>query len=264
MLLISGRSDQDSLLQGELVIRDLFTRLINSRQDQEKIILAESISDKLEHLLLLPDAFDYPFDSIKKLGKIKSPDKKLRIFTWNLPLFDGTTRYYGFIQHKTDKADEIQLFRLTDKSEDLSHPGFLTLTHKQWYGSLIYEIIEKKFEGMKYYFLLGFSPDNFFISRKIIDLLYFDESNEPKFGKPVFHYQNQMQYRIIFEYSSKVQMSLRWDPNLKMIIYDHLSPSTPANTGKFQFYGPDFLYDGLRFENGVWEVVEDVDIKNKK
>jgi hypothetical protein len=263
MFLTSGRSEQDSLPRAETIIKNLFIRVINCRQDEEKLILADSIAHQLESVLLLPDAFEYPFESIKTIGKITSPDEKLRIFTWNLPLMDGITRYYGFIQHKTGKTDKIQLFRLTDKSNDLANPGFLTLAHDQWYGALIYEIIEKKYEESNYYILLGYDPHNLFISRKIVDLLYFDINNEPKFGQPVFHYQKQMQYRIVFEYSSKVQMSLRWNPDLKMIIYDHLSPSTPANAGNFQFYGPDFSYDGLRFENGIWEMVEDVDIKNQ-
>jgi hypothetical protein len=236
--------------------------MADSRLDEEKLILADSIANQLDLVLQLPASFDYPFESVKTMGKITSPDGRLRIFTWNLPYNDGTNKYYGFIQYKTDNSGKIFVFRLTDKSDDMDNPGKLTLTHSQWYGSLVYEVIEKKYEETNYYTLLSYDPVSLFLSRKIVDLLYFNTNNEPLFGKSVFHYQNQMQCRILFEYSSKVQMSLRWNARLKMIVYDHLSPSKPSNTGNSQFYGPDFSFDGLRFEKGIWEVVEDVDVKN--
>ena len=47
--------------------------------------------------LLLPDAFTYPFDSLKRVGKITSSDEKVRVFTWDLAREDGSHHYYGFI-----------------------------------------------------------------------------------------------------------------------------------------------------------------------
>jgi len=41
---------------------------------------------------------------------------------------------------------------------------------------------------------------------------------------------------------------------MNMIIFDHLSPSKPSYTGNYQFYGPDFSYDGLEvlMDIGTW------------
>jgi hypothetical protein len=50
---------------------------------------------------------------------------------------------------------------------------------------------------------------------------------------------------------------------MNMIIFDHLSPSKPSYAGNYQYYGPDFSYDGLKFEQGIWELVENVDIRNQ-
>jgi len=58
-------------------------------------------------------------------------------------------------------------------------------------------------------------------------------------------------------------MSLQWNEKMNMIIFDHLSPSKPSYTGNYQFYGPDFSYDGLEVVNGYWDLVEDIDIRNK-
>jgi len=47
-----------------------------------------------------------------------------------------------------------------------------TLTADNWYGCLIYAIIEKKLSGITCYTLLGYNPENLFISKKIIDILW--------------------------------------------------------------------------------------------
>jgi len=262
-IILHGKDTKPATLeQAEKDLKVLFSAMTLSRNDAERTRLADSIACLINLTLKLPGAFDYPFDSIRTMGKITSGDANLRIFTWNLPHTNGTNRYYGFLQYKS--PDNILVFQLTDKSEDLPDPAQCSLSADQWYGALIYEIIEKKDAGTKYYTLLGYDPHNLFISRKITDVLYFTENNEPLFGSPVFHYQNRKQCRIVFEYSAKVQMSMRWNENLKMIVFDHLSPSNPLYKGNYQYYGPDFSYDGFKFENGIWELVEDVNARNSE
>ena len=67
---------------------------------------------------------------------------------------------------------------------------------------------------------------------------------------------------LAFVYNEKATMSLRYDEEKKMIIFDHLSPSQPSLEGKFEFYGPDFTYDGLKFEKGIWVHYPNIDITN--
>jgi hypothetical protein len=56
-------------------------------------------------------------------------------------------------------------------------------------------------------------------------------------------------------------MSLAWNSKMKMIIFDHLAPPNSSYTGNYAYYGPDFSYDGFRFEEGKWELVEKVDVR---
>jgi len=49
-----------------------------------------------------------------------------------------------------------------------------------------------------------------------------------------------------------------------MIVFDHLSPSKPSLVGVYEFYGPDFSYDGYKFEKGMLELYPDIDIRNIK
>ncbi|MBN1789833.1 MAG: hypothetical protein JW830_05005 [Bacteroidales bacterium] len=264
VLPLSGSSDEPlTLQQSEMQLKVMFTRLARLNSYTEKGTVADSLSDLLHKTLLLPGSFEYPFDSLKTLGKIKSQDQKIRIYTWNFPDISGTNTYYGFLQHNAGKSAGSRIFQLTDNRAQITDPVMATLTPDNWYGCLVYGIIEKNISGTTIYTLLGYNPENLFISKKIIDVLWFNDQNEPVFGKTVLHYQNRMQNRILFEYSAKVNMSLLWNEKMNMIVFDHLSPSKSSYTGNYQYYGPDFTYDGFRFDQGTWEHVTDIDIRNK-
>jgi hypothetical protein len=252
-------SDNITLSSAEMQIDSLFAIMRNSSNDEEKLQLCTRIENIMEPALALKGSFEYAFDSLKNMGKVTSSDGMLRIYTWNLPFANGTNKYYGFLQYRNDKNTSL-VFRLTDAGDEIDQPEEAVLTPDNWYGALIYEIVVKKYQGDVYYTLLGSDPHDLFVARKIIDVVYFTDENKPLFGKPIFFIQNRLINRMVFEYSAKVQMSLRWNNNMNMIIYDHLSPSKPLYTGNHQFYGPDFSYDGLKFANGRWVVMADIDI----
>ena len=96
-----------------------------------------------------------------------------------------------------------------------------------------------------------------------IEVLYFI-NDELKFGYPLFKSKTQVANRVIFEYSSKVVMTLKYDETSDQIVFDHLSPSQPTLSGHYEFYGPDFSYDAFRFENNSWFYKAAIDIKNPK
>jgi hypothetical protein len=269
MLLVLGLSflrvngtENDTIIlhQAEIQLNTLSSGIPGIHTDEAKLALADSINSVLYEILIIPASFDYPFDHLKIMGKIMSPDKKVRFYTWNLPLEDGTNRYYGFLQRKTDR-NAIRVFQLTDKSADIAEPAMAELPANKWYGCLVYDIIENS-QAPDIYTFLGYDPDNPLLSKKIVDILWFNGMGEPVFGKEIFHFKNRFQYRIIFEYSSKAQMSLTWNKKAEMIVFDHLSPSKPGYTGNFQYYGPDFSYDALKYKNGTWELIEDIDMRN--
>jgi hypothetical protein len=196
------------------------------------------------------------------MGKVMSDDHKIRVYTWNIPAELGRTRYYGLVQYRTAKNEAPRVFRLTDSRQEIADPLHVQLKPSNWYGCLIYKIVDTRDKDNTNYTLLGYNPGSLLTNQKVIDLLSFDTLQEPCFGKPVFYYRDQLQYRILFDYAIRASMTLLWDESLKMIVFDHLSPSKPSYTGNYQFYGPDLSYDGLRFEKGIWKLMEDIDIRN--
>ncbi|MBN1159517.1 MAG: hypothetical protein JXA61_09065 [Bacteroidales bacterium] len=256
-----AQDQASSEIQGTSLQR-LFSEIAQCSSDSCKEDLSEVIATKLDSLLRDPATFNDPFESLNYLGKIYSPDKKVRFYTWNLSYRDGSNRYYGFIQYRPDGTDVPLVYRLSDNSDNTEDPENVILNHDNWYGALVYEIVEQEHEGNMYYITLAYDPHNIFISRKIIDVLRFQDDIEPVFGYPFFSTGNGVHSRVLFEYSAKVQMTLRWAASLNMIVFDHLSPERPSYAGNYQFYGPDFSYDGFKFENGFWNLTEDIDIRN--
>lgn len=252
---------QVSLPESEIALKILLSGINNSNSDASNLAVADSFANLLAEVLKIPGSFEYPFDQLKTIGKVTSSDKKIRLITWNLPLKDGTHIYYGFLLSK-GSGKEPKAIRLTDNSNNYLDAATETGSPANWYGCLIYEIVEMKSFGETLYTLLGYDPNNLFTSKKLIDVLWFNQAGEPVFGKPVFRMTKGIQSRVIFEYSAKIQMSLKWNERMKMIVFDHLSPSRPSFAGNYEYYGPDFSYDGFRFEKGTWVLVEQVDMRN--
>ena len=252
--------------QGELEhfedsLQYYFTLLASEKDDKNKIELNDQIVKYFKKALKNENSFTYPFDSLKNIGIIKSEDEKLRIITWNLPYNDRTHKYFGFIQYKKSKKTYV-FYELNDNSNNIKKPELAVLNDKNWYGALYYKIITNKNKGKVYYTLLGADLNNLFTKKKIIEVLYFDKNEFPIFGNKVFKNRSTPISRVIFEFNAQTNMTLTYDEEKEMIIYDHLSPSRPSLEGQFEFYGPDFSYDGLKFERGIWNAYSDIDVRD--
>jgi hypothetical protein len=207
--------------------------------------------------LALEGSFDYPFDSLKNIGKIYSPDKRLRIYTWNIPTGISENLYFGIIQYHTKSGEQDILLPL-NRSDSLN----FRIDDNVWRGALYYKVIETRHVSQNYYTLLGFDPGSYLTNKKVIEVISIDNFNELYFCKKVLQYEGQMVDRIVFEYNEKAVMSLQYNDNMKMIVFDHLSPSKPSLKGQYEFYGPDFTYDGLKWEKGIWVYYSNIEITN--
>lgn len=255
-------SAQDvTLMQLEDSLDKTLTTLIKEPSPASKIEINNKFHALLKHALQKEGAFEYPFERLKNIGKISSHDKKVRIFTWNIPLQNGTHLYFGFIQVKTS-TNSVELHELVDKAITYTDPLNELGSPNRWMGTLYYDIVEQQYNGNPVYILLGFDFNNLFSSKKRIEPLTFDQKGTPIFGNKVLVVGNQTVSRVVFEYSARATMALRYDEASKTIVFDHLSPSEQKYVGNFQFYGPDFSYDGFKFEKGLWHYVRDIDIRN--
>lgn len=224
---------------------------------------------------IIPDekSFQYPFDSIKEVSRLVSPDKKFRIITWNVMKNDGTQAYFGFIQvnnviikktgwFKKTTTKEYQYFTLSDKSAAVKTPESYVADPAKWFGMLYYDIIIND----DYYTLLGWDGNDKITQRKFVDVLWFKPDGTPMFGKDVFKFPGKFAKRLMFEYSSEISMSMKYHPDRGQIVYNHLAPKDPdaALEGQYQFYGPDGSFDALSKKKGKWVYESDIDVRKPK
>jgi hypothetical protein len=245
----------------EMDLYKKFSGLYKTQEVSNQVKLNSEILDEFELILKNPQSFEYKFDSLRWTGRIYSPDRKLRFITWNIPASNGSHTYFGFLQYNQGKDQPCLVFRLQDRSGEISQPETAILSPEKWWGALYYQVLVNKFRGTRFYTIIGYDLNDRYSNKKVIDILTFHD-NIPVFGHPVFRMDGKLKNRVIFEYAEDVVMVIRFNEKNKMIVFDHLSPIDPALKNNPRFYAPDSSYDGFRFRKGFWEYVQDIDVRN--
>jgi hypothetical protein len=215
---------------------------------------AVSFEKAIENILNDSSSFNASFDAIKTLSVKNSPDNTFRLYTWTYPNNDGSKYYYfGYLQTYNAKTRKTSLFTLNDSSDVIEKPKSTKLKPERWFGAVYYSILKNVKDKKTYYTLLGWHGKNTQLTQKIADVLYFDKG-QPVFGYPLFKVGKVYNNRILFQYDSQAVMSLKYDEDRKMIVFDHIS-----NVGGK--LGPDGSYDAFKYnKEGRWELIEDVDV----
>jgi len=248
--------DTDSLLLLEYQLLKNYLHIMEVPGDKRNEA-SEDFYKNFTACLNVEGSFDYPFETLENIGKIYSPDHRLRILTWNIASGNSENMYFGIIQFYSSLQKKYCVISLNSlDSLNKLNP------QKAWNASLYYKIIESKHAGQKYYTLLGYDLNTPLSNKKLIDVISIDEFDELYFCEKLIQYNGHIVDRIVFEYNEKAIMSLQYNEGMKMIVFDHLSPSRPSLSGQYEFYGPDFTYDGLKWEKGMWVHYSNIDVTN--
>lgn len=243
-----------SLYQDSLV--DIGNIMINNENELERKNANMLFVKTLVTALKVPNSFLFPFDSVKSVSVLNSPDNRFRIISWHVINEDGSYRFYGAIQINT--GGPLRLFPLVDYSPLLQNPEDSVTDNHKWYGAQYYKIIKVAADN-PYYVLLGWKGFTVNATKKVIEVLSFKNDN-PVFGMSVFGGTNHK--RIIFEYTRQASMLLKYVPEEHLIVFDHLSPPDKKSQNLPETFGPDLSYDGYRLINGKWKYVDNLDMRN--
>lgn len=248
--------------ENELAV--LLDSIRESRNNAGKENWNKQFKKLIEQTLNEPTVFDITFPKLRTLGVIDSPDKLVRIVNWNVEQDDGTQKYYAYVLHRNSIKDtKHKVIELIDKSFLLTAKPEETLEADMWYGALYYQIIPVEKANKTYYTVLGWDGGTRMSNTKLIDVIAFS-GNSLKLGYPLFKSGSTTVKRLFFEHSERSVMSLRYEPEYKRIIFDHLMPETPTMVGFYEFYVPDMSYDAFILDNNRWVLKEDVVGINKK
>ena len=254
---------QIDLAERETLLNQKLENLRNAKNDEEVDSLNTIFKLEMLSFLKLEGAFTYPITKLKTVALLDSPDKLVRILNWNLEYSDMSYSYCAYVMRWDENKEEIKITELVDKLDPYTAKPEGVIDAKNWYGALYYKIVPIEYNGKTEYTLLGWDGGTTDSNFKIIDVLTF-VGNSVKLGSPLFKQKNSFAKRMVFEYSDKSSMSLKYDEQLNRIVFDHLSPEAPSLKGVYAFYVPDFSYDALIWEEDKWLLKEDVIAINKE
>ena len=251
----TGTGYQDPLIKLE---REVFTARDNQLRFSKNADFVKSLVSALKR----PRSFNLGFDSLQSISHVLSPDKAFKVFSWFVPTDEGTYRFFGAIQMQTADGS-LKLFPLVDGTENFKDNNAVT-DNKKWLGSRYYEIVPLMTAGKPVcYALLGWKGNNSKTSKKVIEILSF-EQGEPVFGKPVIEAAKNgpLKNRMVYEYNKLNSMTLTWDKATGMIVLDHLAPINPEMVGNFEYYASDLSFDAYKPVAGRLKLLENVELKN--
>ena len=258
------------------VISAVDRKMLAKKEDSLKVLAKDLITDSLPEgrmrsdsifirtlirSLQVRNSFFYPFDSVQGISKLYAPDSSFRFFTWNLSYDEYYSRQRGAIQMRT-KDGSLKLIALRDVSEFTENPMDSIRGKNNWIGSVYYRIIKTQYNGKTFYTLFGYDANSAMTNKKWIEVMTFNEKNEPQFGGRYFSFEQDSikkppQFRFSIEYKKAASTTVNFEDNMKLILLDHLISETDEPDKAFTLV-PDGDYEGFKWQNGQWVHVNKV------
>lgn len=156
----------------------------------------------------------------------------------------------------------LKLFPLFDNSMFTKNPIDSIRNRNNWIGAIYYKAIMKEYKGKKYYTLIGFDDFSVASNKKWMEVLSFDAKGEPVFGGPYISFKEDsikrpVQSRFSIEYKKEARTLFNYDPELDLIIVDHLI-SESDEPEKKSTYVPDGDYEAFKWKEGQWVHIDKI------
>ena len=254
-------NDKKKLRVKEDSLREWAQYMITDSLTEDRMYSDSIFTRVLVRALQIKNSFNYPFDSVFGVSRLYAPDSTFRIFTWNLQYDEYYSRQKGAIQLRT-RDGSLKLIPLRDVSEFTEKPDDSVRTSRNWIGAIYYNIYKTQFRGKNYYTLFGLDHNSLQSNKKWIEVMYFNEKNEPIFGGPFFTYQNDSipkpaKYRLSMEFKENARVLANFIPDLQLILVDHLISETNQPELPWTMI-PDGDNEGYQWENGKWAHIDKV------
>jgi len=249
--------DREIVADYEDTLQVLSLMMVTDSVEKNRFAAVRKMIPTLVKALQVPNSYSYPFDKLRSISVQYAPDSTFRIFTWQLFVDEDTYRYYGAIQMN---RQDLSLFPLIDRSFEIDENLMRTaLPADRWYGALYYNLKKIDHPDGPQYLLLGYDQYTLYRRRKVMDVLHFDaETGKPLFGAPIIPIANGNKlHRLVLEYSAEAKVRFNYDPNLDMIVFDHLIPME-GRYGEGSVNVPDGSYQAYRIVDGQLSFVDKV------
>jgi hypothetical protein len=254
---------QDSHQDIPFILEDLFSRILNTSTDNERLRLNDSVMLLIDSYAASDSVMKHKFKNVRNLGQIDSPDGEIKIINWNIALRDGSNKYFLYIIMYGGRNGENRIYKLTGESSSKPILTDFIYNPDNWYGAVYYGIQPFRSQKKTCYLLLGIDLGNTITTRKIIDVLSFNEKGEITFGRKCFLKGKEMMSREVLEYSSESVVSLRMQSG-KIVVFDHLDSFSAGHGNSPDNVGAGLFFDGYILKKGIWNYTTNIEARNRK
>jgi hypothetical protein len=254
-------ADKKALRLKEDTLKSLAANIVLDSMTAGRMISDSHFVKTLVRTLLIKNSFYYPLDSVRGVARIYAPDTSFRIITWNISFSDYYHRQKGVIQYKPVNGVS-KFIPLRDYSEFTTGATDSVRYNYNWIGAVYYNMVKTTHRGKNYYTLFGIDYNVLRSNKKWIEVLTFNEKNEPVFGGPYFSFERDSipkkpAFRYSIEYKKDAATLVNYIEDEKKILVDHLISETDQPELKWT-YVPDGDYEGFAWENGKWIHIDKV------
>lgn len=248
----------------ETILYRLFEGIMQTNNPDTRISLNDSLTKIIDGYVRSDSIFSHRFSGLRNLGQIIAQDTKVKLVAWNLILPGGTNKYFLYIIHRKGNKKSLPVVTRLSGENLIQAPDTMKIYDPgNWYGALYYDIRSFRSEGRTHYLVLGLDFGKSRFSRKIIDVLSFDEGGNPNFGYLCFNRNGKQKMRQVIEYTSDGVISLRMNSG-KAVIFDRVLPFSAGHEGQADNLGAGLAFDGYIFKGGQWHFRSNIDIKNSR
>lgn len=223
--------------------------MINANKSQNREIAHNIFLEEFDKLIQTDSAFYYDFGRLPEISILTDADTTFKLLTWQFKHTDNHFSYYGYLL-KNDGTN----YTLIDQYAQLEDIEYLTLTPLEWLGGIYYDI--QPFEDK--FMVFSYRQNSEFEKFKSLEILSFDDKGVPLLGNTeLFLYPKEgvrdlAKNRVVFKYSSDAILSLSYNVERGMVIFDHLTQLIGRIPGQGLTYVPDGTYEGFILKEGKW------------
>ncbi len=243
-----------------LAVKDLEILIKNETKDSLKLAISKKMEKEITNILMDEHAFDFDFD-FKYIAALKSEDGLFLVISWAIPLNNGTFQNFGYFAYSYGRG-KTKIYQFKMLAEQLNSPEMMRNGKSGWTPVQYYRLITVEDKRKTFYTLLGWDGKDDLSNVKVIDILRFSNSGTILVGDKIIYGKGKYLGHLEFEYQERSMMKLNYENGA--IVFDHLQPIEPQYQGMPHYYGPDGTYDGLIFQDGRWNLIEAIDVRNPK
>ena len=172
---VDCQSDEGADLRGQLAFyADV---MVNAENADHRQIAFDNFNKHFFELTKTENLYITDFSDLKWISIIEPEDKLFKLISWQVELDSGQLDFRAFLVKEDGKSFEFEKAEL-----DRNQVAYMSLSHKEWYGCLYYNVIKS---NENEYVVFGFDGSSEYQNRKIADVITL-ENDQIVLGKEVF------------------------------------------------------------------------------